>query len=51
MVVGFVDDAMRRRTVAVPFGRSTDENVSELIEHVNAHAVMIPSGLDDGRGE
>lgn len=51
IVVDFVDDDMRRRTIVVPFNLSDDATVSEVVEHVNGRMRMIPDHLDDGTGE
>lgn len=50
VVVTYVDDALNRRTIAVPFARSGDVEVEELMAIVAQHVVLIPPNLDDGKG-
>jgi hypothetical protein len=49
VVVTFVDDHLRRRTVAVPYAQSVEPHISELIESICTMPPMIPPGLDDGK--
>lgn len=50
VVVTFLDDEMRRRTVVVPFTRSGLEDVGEIVEHVNRSVGMFPPKLNNGTG-
>ena len=50
VVVTFVDDAMRRRTVVVPFNRSGIDQIGEIVDHVNASVSMFPPKLNNGTG-
>lgn len=50
VIVTYVDDAMQRRTIAVPFHRSGEVEVEELMQLVDQHVRLIPEHLDDGTG-
>lgn len=45
----FVDDKLRRRTIAVPFHRSTADDMNELVEWVANNVPLLPKGMDNGR--
>lgn len=45
----FVDDNLKRRTIAVPFSRSTAEDMDELVEWVANNVQLLPKGMDNGR--
>lgn len=45
----FVDDRLKRRTIAVPFHRSTDDDMAELVDWVAANVPLLPKGMDNGR--
>ena len=49
-VVTVVDDQLRRRTIAVPFERSSGPELAELIEHVCNEVPFRPTGMYDNGG-
>ena len=45
VVVGFVDDRLKRRTLAVPYRSSSAADVAQLVEYVNEHVRTRPAAL------